>query len=137
MKASEISHPPFPGPPRRYDPYFYQQRDGGGPARSDRECRPPAPAGKDAGVLKKYRGAKKYRSPTKEDNPPALGFEDHAPLAFPSEHRPPKGFLDSPADLRGPRRNPESPGAELDVFSPEPTPGRSNPNRRSRRFEPY
>lgn len=124
---------------QRYDPYFYQQRDGGGPTRSERQygAPVPSPVGRKDGAVKKYRGARRYKSPVKEDHSPAVGFEDHQPLAFPEENRPQKGFLDSPSDLRGPKRNPQSPGAELDVFSPEPTPGRSNPKRRSRRFEPY
>ena len=136
---------------QRYDPYFYQQRDGGGPERHDRRydgASASAATTKKDTQPRKYKGPNiRYRSPARKenerDNPSqdsSLGLDDHEPLTFPDDAYPPKGFLeDTPKTRSRYSEDLKTPEAERGLFSPEDaTPGSSKQRRRSKmRYEPY
>ncbi|XP_071528355.1 uncharacterized protein [Panulirus ornatus] len=117
----------------QYDPYFYQQRASGvGPHRP-----PPrwaknqyAQAGPQ-GRPRQYRGPRMYRSPRANEEAaaaPQCEEDPRTPLAARSYPDLPTTPYWSP---EGPGRNPLSPGAKDNVFSP------ITPRRRSSRWNPY
>ena len=140
---------------QRYDRYYYQQRDGGGPERHERQHYGVGPVvgpkdGDDSRKLRKYKGPnKRYRSPSRDRNlddsvnksrDNGLGLDDHEPLSFPDDQRSlRKDFLPTPPSKAGSSRTRNSPGNEPTVFSPEgATPASAKQRRRSKmRFEPY
>lgn len=117
---------------QRYDPYFYQQREGGGPTRAERPLPPPVST---RGEVKQYNGPRKYQSPggrkRNDIEPVSLGLENSEPLSFPGDLPPKKGFLGSNPVL------PKSPGVDLDSAEAENTPKGLNKRRKSARYEPY
>ncbi|KAF2344753.1 Protein-tyrosine phosphatase-like [Trinorchestia longiramus] len=134
---------------QRYDPYFYQQRQGGGPTRPERgptrpERGPYAPISPhDGRRVNQYTGPRRYHTPSRQNSEQQhrdlVELENREPLSFPDDLPPRKGFLDRSrgweGEGRGPGRNPRSPGAVADVFSPENTP--RSLGRRRNRYEPY
>ncbi|XP_018027533.1 uncharacterized protein LOC108682804 [Hyalella azteca] len=122
---------------QRYDPYFYQQREGGGPTRTER----PIPSPRDGRRrVKQYAGPRKYESPRENNEDKSLlGLENHEPLTFPDDRPPRRGFLGSSAGVgsRGHGRDPRSPGVSDDVFSPENTPRGGSKRKKAARYEPY
>ncbi|XP_069188188.1 uncharacterized protein [Procambarus clarkii] len=117
----------------QYDPYFYQERGSGiGPHR-------PAPRWvqknqyEQAGRPRQYRGPRPYRSPLQSEEPAAQIEESRE-----TPTRTPTGSKFHPSLPRtpywppeGPKRDPLSPGARDNVFSPV------TPRRRSSRWNPY
>jgi len=102
----------------RYDPYFYQQRTGGGKSRRSKHGLPGKTREEEVNP-RKYKGPRKHRSPPrleKEDSTPDLGLDDKDPLnVSDKEGLESKFLLETPPNKVGTSREKKTPA----LFSPE------------------
>ena len=132
------------GRENKFDPYFYQQRVGGGPRRAERQLtdRPNTrygPSSSTGSGVREYRGPRWHKAPKKEplddsiatEEENRLGLENKEPLTLPEDVD--KKVMFDDFELFGPSKGADT-AADPDVFSPE---NKSGKKRRSQRYIPY